>query len=129
MIQGIRCYVYWDDSKNKIMFCLLEDIYYLLLNGDNIIVPAGYRTDFATIPNWATWLLKAVDKHCIAAILHDWMYDTRYNENRKFADDEFLRVMKEYNVAKWQRNIMYFGVRVGAKGYWNRKSFPNYIKL
>lgn len=124
MIKGLSAYIYWDETKQKIMFALMEDVTYNLSNGDTIIVPAGYRTDFATVPIWAQWLIKQVDKHNIAAILHDWLYDTRYNDDRKFADDEFLRVMKEYNVAKWKRNIMYFGVRVGAKGYWNRDSFP-----
>ncbi len=118
MIKGVLTYVYWDVARKKILFQLKEDIVFVLSNNEIITVPAQYITDFATVPKFARWLIAQVDRHNIAAILHDYMYDTRHNNDRKFADDEFLRVMRKYNVPLWKRSIMYFAVRVGAQNYW-----------
>lgn len=39
-----------------------------------VVVPMGYRTNFASIPWIARWLISPIDRHImIAAIVHDWL--------------------------------------------------------
>ncbi|MGY1913930.1 DUF1353 domain-containing protein [Blastococcus sp. SYSU DS0973] len=39
---------------------------------DRSVVPAGYVTDFATVPRVVVWLVPRFGRYTAAAILHDW---------------------------------------------------------
>lgn len=67
---------------------LLEPFYHR--DGDRtIIVPAGFVTDFTSVPWWAAWLVPILGEHAKAAVLHDYLLertDLPYDEvNRIFA--------------------------------------------
>ncbi|MGY1804549.1 DUF1353 domain-containing protein [Blastococcus sp. SYSU D00922] len=38
---------------------------------DRFVVPAGFRTDFASVPRPVTWLVPRFGAYTLAAILHD----------------------------------------------------------
>lgn len=113
----IRGFIFYDEYKNKCLFELDQSYFFVLSNGEGIVVPKRYRTDFATVPQWARSVINVLDKHYQACILHDWLYDNQY-KSRKFADDEFLKAMKKHGVKKWKRNLMWFAVRVGGLKRW-----------
>jgi hypothetical protein len=114
MIQG---FIFYDNIKKKCLFELAEPLTFQLSNGEQTYIPVQYRTDFATVPQWARSVINVLDKHYKACILHDWLYDNQY-KSRKFADDEFLKAMKKHGVKKWKRNLMWFAVRVGGRNRW-----------
>ena len=62
-----------------------------------IHVPAGFVTDFASIPKFIMPFLPWWAKYQKGAILHDWLYLVKYmmgrNVTRKEADDIFYEAM------------------------------------
>lgn len=87
-----------------------------------ITVPKGFKTDFASIPKCAHWIISVVGKHIQAAIVHDYTYervvrDVAKQEMTKIeADTLFIEGMAELGVGKLRRNVMYRSVRIGGKG-------------
>lgn len=99
-------------------------------NTDRWVVPAGFVTDFASIPWWARWALSPTGKHNRAAVLHDFLYRIAVGLipsttdpaqttdglpawlSRIDADRIFLRVLRELDVPEWQARLMFWGVRL-----------------
>ena len=97
-------------------WALVDDLVYLGRR-DRFVVPAGFRTDFATVPRVVTWLVPRFGAYTLAAILHDWLITeglrTRVVTSRD-ADGIFRRVMRESGVPVLRRWLMWTGVRWGA---------------
>jgi len=85
-------------------------------SGDVITVPAGYRTDFASVPRIFWRIIPPVGRYGKAAVVHDWLYDTE-SRPRKEADKIFLEAMEVLEVPKWKRKAMYYAVRWFASRY------------
>ena len=76
-----------------------------------VIIPAGFKTDLATVPRFPGMFLLFGGKARRAAILHDWLYFSK--EPRSYADKVFYEAMKHEEPA-WRRAIMWLGVRAGG---------------
>lgn len=58
-----------------------------------IIIPAGFVTDFASVPK-ALWnIAPPIGFHSYGALIHDWLY-TNHPEGRPWADRVFLEAME-----------------------------------
>lgn len=86
-------------------------------------VPAGFETDFATVPRVIQWLIPTYGKYTLAAILHDYFcveLSTALKQQREpfitssDTDGVFRRVMRELGVPFAQRWLIWTGVRWGA---------------
>ena len=99
-----------------------EFVYYVgsTLSGEVVFVPRGFKTDFASIPKifWSI-IGGPTGKYTNAAVVHDYLY-VKGTYTRKRTDQIFLEAMKGLKVSWWKRKAMYFAVRVGAWGPWNR---------
>ncbi|GAB3761310.1 DUF1353 domain-containing protein [Spirosoma pomorum] len=95
---------------------------WFLANGQYILIPAGYKSDFASIPWWTPNIVIPVGGlSAMPAIAHDWMYESGC-VSRKLADDTFRRLLKQTGMAGWQYNLMYNYVRLfGWVRYKKRK--------
>ncbi|MFN4297608.1 MAG: DUF1353 domain-containing protein [Brevundimonas sp.] len=83
-----------------------------------IWVPAGYVTDFASIPRVGRWLIPPFGRHAIAAVVHDWLYSVGEPGQRDAADDIFNEALTELGVDPARRGVMHAAVRgFGAGGY------------
>lgn len=80
---------------------------------DGVIVPAGFITDFASVPRILWSIIPPTGRYTKAAVLHDYLYVTKgdHNFSRKYCDKLFLEAMKVLKVKKWKRIIMYLAVR------------------
>ena len=74
-------------------------------------IPRGFETDFASVPRIFTNILGRWGRYGRAAIVHDWLYWTQ-RTSRKEADDTLLEAMCVLGVAKWQRQAIYWAVRL-----------------
>ena len=86
---------------------------------DLFVVPAGFRTDFATVPRVVVWLVPRFGRYTAAAILHDWLVTVAVVSGAvtaREADGLFRRVMREEGVPVVRRWLMWVGVRWGALG-------------
>ncbi len=99
--------------------------------GFTINVPAGFETDFASIPRIFRIIIPKLGRYNKAAVLHDAIYQGQHQLKtslgcpmrftRKQADTIFLDGMKELGVAKWKRRLMYWAVRIGGRWAWRNR--------
>ena|GEM_PF-719504 len=109
--------------------------YYAGENRDEeIVVPAGFVTDLASIPR-LVWSFYPPDGPWVkAAIIHDFLYDTqgdgRWNSttgvsraepySRAESDGILLEGMAERSVGRWERFVIWASVRLGGQRGWDR---------
>jgi len=110
-------------------FIYMETQLYVSATLGTIIIPAGFSTDFVTLPAPFRPFFTPNGRHRLAAGLHDYLYSVkgRYNNKcapatRKEADKEFYIAMKKTGVKPLTRKLFYLAVRVGGWWYWTRAS-------
>lgn len=86
--------------------------------GREIVVPAGFETDYASVPRVpvAYWLTG--DTAHAAAVVHDWLVRHEVRDTRQWrqAARVFAEAMVAEQVPAWRRAAMYWIV-VGADPY------------
>ena len=115
----------WEDPKAD-RFEIRCPMPYRLSNGQLVVVPYGYRTDFASVPPILWGFIPSIGRHNHAAVLHDYLYDNRLFEAemgeyqaRLFADREFLRLANLMAPHHQVRHyIMYRFVRWFGRSWW-----------
>ena len=70
---------------------------------NDVTVPQGYVTDFASIPRPFRWLFCTSGKSAKAALLHDWLMS---RQDIPKATRVFGEVLKESNVSAFSRFCM-----------------------
>lgn len=95
---------------------------------DNVVyadfrVKAGFYSDLASIPQWATAFIPKLGYHVRAAVVHDWTYRMVGHErlSRAQADLLFLHGMESDGVRFFRRNVMYRAVRLGGENNFKSK--------
>jgi hypothetical protein len=86
-----------------------------------IVVPAGFITDFASVPKGLWNIFPPFGEWAAAAVVHDYLYKTQGlngKYDRKQADKIFKEAMEVLEVPKWKRELMYNAVRTFGKGGW-----------
>jgi hypothetical protein len=105
-------------------WALVDDLVYWG-SWERFVVPAGFRTDFASVPRVVTWLFPRFGAYTLAAILHDWLVSEGLRSGAvtsRQADGIFRRVMRESGVPVLRRWMMWAGVRWGALTNERRRS-------
>lgn len=103
---------------------LLQALEYRVGSEDSdvvVCVPAGFETDFASIPWGLRNLFPALGPWGRPAIIHDWLYATRGEAGRFTrlqADRIFAEAMEVVGVPAWRRVLMFRAVRMGGAGGW-----------
>lgn len=78
-------------------------------------IPAGFKTDLASIPRVLQGFITKVGKHIQPAIVHDWFY-VFGGITKAEADQMFLDGMEHVGVRWTKRYLMYWGVRANITG-------------
>jgi hypothetical protein len=117
MITELEVKIFWDHAKRKVEYRTLK-WYVFTIRGNTIMIPAGYQTDFASVPRWLWAFIPPVGRYNAPALVHDYLYDNRIG-TRKEADKIFLDMMLQYGVHRWGALCMYWGVRIGGRRWWN----------
>jgi hypothetical protein len=88
-----------------------------------IEVPAGFQTDFASVPRVPIFFELFGDRAHREAVLHDYLYriDSVPVAERGQADDVFLEAMGERGKGFFTRYAMYWGVRLGGWTAYHKK--------
>lgn len=85
------------------------------------VVPAYFRTDFASIPK-ALWFIDAPYRaeFVYASIWHDYRYSCPGDLTRKEIDDIFYSLLIAENASTWSAIKMYLAVRIfGEKHFYS----------
>jgi hypothetical protein len=87
------------------------------MGGHEFTIPAGFVTDFASIPQVFWAVLPPFGEYLLAAVAHDYLYRNGIVP-RHVADSIFYGLMVELRVAPWKRQVMYVAVRMfGFRAY------------
>src|SRR3954451_8276838 len=83
---------------------------------DAFTVPAGFSTDFASVPQPLTWLVPRYGRYTKAAILHDYLWGLCRNGEVDWADRDGLlrRAMRKLDVPFLPPWLMWGAVRLAA---------------
>ena len=114
---------YTDDAlirwRNKEEIFLAENGFSVEAQDFSLFIPQGFKTDLASIPQWATSLVPKIGHHIQPAIVHDYMYVRKLaGISKAFTDRFFYDSMLAMGVRKTRAWLMYSAVRVGGKGRW-----------
>lgn len=84
------------------------------------LIPAGWNTDFGSVPSMVRWIVPNMGKWDKAYVLHDWMYTKGcpLNLSKNDADIILWKNLKELGMASWKANLVYQCVRYGGQGKW-----------
>src|SRR4051812_33768138 len=107
-------------------FALTEDLIYEGRD-QTITVPAGFVTDFASVPQFMYWLIPSYGQYTNAAVVHDYLcvqleraWHCEFGKDMTFVrapanpvdtDGIFRRIMREEGVPLVRRWLMWTGVR------------------
>ena len=85
--------------------------------GRIITVPAGFKTDFASVPRWPLVFWLTGNTAHEAATIHDYLYKT-HESTRYKADETFAEAMRVTGMPMWRCSVMYVAVRLkGSRAY------------
>jgi hypothetical protein len=106
-----------EEDADTNMKRLLEDVIYEDRYGNIYTVPAGYETDYASIPRALSWIYPKDGPYRKAAIVHDWLITDllptgQIKSNR--IDATFREAMNDVGIPKIRQWMMWCGVRLGA---------------
>lgn len=93
---------------------------------DSISVPAGFETDFGSVPQIFWGIVSPIGKALGGYVLHDYLYATQ-ERTRLVSDAILLEALEVIGVNWFQRWLIYRGVRVGGWVAWrkNKKKRTN----
>lgn len=83
-----------------------------------VTVPAGFRTDLASVPRWALWLVDPLGRHQRAAVFHDYAYASQFC-TRFEADSIFRAILEADGVAPIRTYALYYAVRLFGGTAWS----------
>jgi hypothetical protein len=95
------------------------------LHGYYIIVPAGFKTDLASVPRFF-WRIVPPHQYPEASILHDYMYSAEYFKREK-CDKFFREILIHRNASRLRAYAMWLAVRLFGWAVW-RKHDPKDVK-
>lgn len=107
-----------------------EDIMYSILGGE-LIVPKGFITDLASIPQSLQGVISKHGLYDAGAILHDYLYSSQsiYPINREDSDKVFHKVMIECGADKKTAMLFYSAVRIGGESHYQRVKDNGYVPI
>lgn len=115
---------------------LVEPLVFVSTQGEQITIPAGFFTDYASIPKAFRNIYEPSGPARFPAILHDMLYRDLgygpYYKTRKESDDLFLDAMRLVGVDFIQRTTIYNAVRLFGgfySGTWNKGTVPKATAL
>lgn len=124
-----RLQLFQGDGTN---FVLVNSMFYeVKRTGQMITVPAGFVTDFASVPWYGRWFINVLGKHSIPAIVHDYLY-WEQRCTRDEADAILQEAMGEYSSSSIDQTVVFYAVKYGAQSAWddNTKDRANgYIRV
>ncbi|WP_250519507.1 DUF1353 domain-containing protein [Caballeronia sp. NCTM1] len=92
-------------------------VYQSDIAGVTFTVPAGFRTDLASVPRIPIVYELTGGTSSKAAVVHDWLYTTKLVA-RDVADAVLREASAVTGVPAWRRNLMFCGVRAFGWSHW-----------
>lgn len=107
------------DLKNGKWWILHEPLVYQLIGAEQIkiTVPAGFESDFASVPRIPVCYLFFANEFQEGAVVHDYLYRTGITD-RRTSDRILQEIIIEAGYSKNFAWYVYAGVRIGGWKKW-----------
>ena len=94
-----------------------------------VTVPAGFYTDFASVPRLPVLYVSLGNTGHEAALVHDYLYriDAEPNASKDTADRTFYDALVEMGLGERHAAVMYDGVVIGGAGSYHKKKVEDEI--
>lgn len=100
---------------------LLAPLIYEANSGVTYTVPAGFVTDFSSVPRIPVVFDLMGDRANYAGTLHDWAYSKDSTiPTRLMADGLIKEAALAQGCPSWVAWALYFGVRIGGQSHWRK---------
>jgi hypothetical protein len=111
-------------GEGNALWRLKSDLVYHSNSQDvTITAPAGFVTDFASVPRLPLAFVLLGDLGNQAATIHDYLYSKRPDGThllpREQADDILKEALYDTGVSRWRREAIYLGVREFGQKYYD----------
>lgn len=94
--------------------------YYSDIAKSLIVVPAGFVTDFASVPRLPIIFMLVGDRNHKAAVIHDFIYRNGLF-TRALCDKIFKEASEVSGIGWWCRTLDYLGVRIGGSSSYKER--------
>ena len=110
--------------NNDSVWCLNSPLVYTSDIVGKVEVPAGFETDFASVPRVPIAYSLFGDRAHREAVIHDYLYrtDSVPQVSRSKADNVFFEAMKVRGKSFFVRYSMYWGVVLGGWTAYHKKN-------
>lgn len=119
---------------------VLTPFTYVIDDTTEVIVPKGFLTDLASVPQLFWNILPPQGDSAVqygpAAVVHDYLYrfghvfnyktNTYQQIDRVQADNILFQAMTELKVMSVVKYLIYYGVRIGGSSSWNFYSLDHH---
>lgn len=116
------------EVKGRQIYLLVQDFVVDSNLMGRIVIPAGFKTDFASIPRAAFWYIDPEDPVILyASVVHDWLYSMvgKLADGRIFTRAQADLVLVEFMALSGaridQRKIVHFAVEKFGGAHWNNQ--------
>jgi hypothetical protein len=82
--------------------------------GREIVIPAGFESDWASVPRWLWWIIPP-HQYPAASLLHDFLYASEYLK-RDWCDRAFRHALLERGASNAYADVCFVAVR--SCGWW-----------
>ena len=88
---------------------------------NKVVIPVGFRTDFASIPQGVRSLIPQLGKWTAPAVVHDALYwaGPSWGYTQAMADYALLQLMSELGVGAIRKHAIYRALRMFGSFAWN----------
>ena len=87
----------------KSHFRLLNNLAVTLSNDATVVIPKDFEFDGSSSPRFLWWLFPSYGDFFFAALIHDWLYQTKYMSNE--LGDKFAQELADKEMLLWSNRI------------------------
>jgi len=97
------------DGENWITLTKIE----FTINLEKFTIPAGFVTDFASVPRIARGVVNRIGRGVIAYVIHDWLRkDIQQEISTKTSDKALYKFMRLLGESRYNSKKVYYGLRM-----------------
>ena len=114
---GLSGWLHTAFLPDGIRVVLLRDFVFFY-KGVSYTIPAGFISDFASVPDALWGILGPRGRYSVAAVCHDYFYWSGAVD-KATADDALFDISQAFGASWLNREELYRGVELGGQAAWN----------
>ncbi len=111
-----------EDGRRKLLAALSRSLLTKGVRPRSISVPAGFITDFSSIPQAFAWIVRW-SKVDVAGVIHDFLYSRKGKMSRRDADEAWrlIALQGEHRANRVQAGLCWLALRLFGWLAWKKR--------